>query len=122
MSKLDELITSYYENKVTQDNYKKICDGQNKEIKSLLGIGSYETESGEYKATNYETIKVEMDEDKLLEILKANNIKAIKTKEYVDMDALENLIYHNEISGDVLKLISECKYEKKSQTLRVTRK
>lgn len=120
MNKLDELITSYYENKTTQDNYKKICESQNKEIKSLIGIGTHETE--DYKATVFETSRVEFDEDKLITILKASNVKAVKTKEYVDMDELENLIYHNEISADVLKLISDCKHEKKTQTLRVTRK
>ena len=118
---LEQLIIDYYNNKKAQDEYKKICDAENKQIKQEMGVAT--KEFGEYKATVYETTKVKIDEQRLLAILKANGYStAIKTKEYVDMDELESLIYNNKIDAPILKLIGQCKDEDKIQTLRVTRK
>lgn len=52
--------------------------------------------------------KVDMDEDKVIEILKewlseAGQKKVIKTKEYVDFDALETLIYNGVVPAEKLK-------------------
>lgn len=118
---LEQLIIDYYNNKKAQDEYKKICDAENKQIKQEMGVAT--KEFGDYKATVYETTKVKIDEQRLLAILKANGYStAIKTKEYVDMDELESLIYNNKIDAPILKLIGQCKDEDKIQTLRVTRK
>jgi protein-disulfide isomerase-like protein with CxxC motif len=118
---LEQLIIDYYNNKKAQDEYKKICDEENKQIKQEMGIATKEFDG--YKATVYETTKVKIDEQRLLAILKANGYStAIKTKEYVDMDELESLIYNSKIDAAVLKLIGQCKNEDKIQTLRVTRK
>ena len=118
---LEQLIINYYNNKKAQDEYKKICDAENKQIKQEMGVAT--KEFGDYKATVYETTKVKIDEQRLLAILKANGYStAIKTKEYVDMDELESLIYNNKIDAPILKLIGQCKDEDKIQTLRVTRK
>lgn len=119
--KLDELIPTYYRNKEKMENYKKLVDEQNKNIKELMN-GEYSYEVGKYKAVVSTSTRVSMDEQKLMMLLKANNIKGvIKTIEVVDMDALENLIYHNEIPKDVLKRIGECKSEKEVKSLRVTK-
>ena len=117
---LNELIPAYYENKERMENYKRLVDKQNKEIKEIIDVGSYEANG--YKATVSISTRVDMDENKLLNILKANNIDVIKTREYVDMDELENKIYHNDIPKDVLKLIGECKSAKEIKQLRVTKK
>ena len=119
--KLDELIPTYYKNKEKMESYKKLVDEQNKNIKELMN-GEYSYEVGKYKAVVSTSTRVSMDEQKLMMLLKANNIKGvIKTIEVVDMDALENLIYHNEIPKDVLKRIGECKSEKEVKSLRVTK-
>lgn len=119
--KLDELIPTYYRNKEKMENCKKLVDEQNKNIKELMN-GEYSYEVGKYKAVVSTSTRVSMDEQKLMMLLKANNIKGvIKTIEVVDMDALENLIYHNEIPKDVLKRIGECKSEKEVKSLRVTK-
>lgn len=118
---LDELIPTYYKNKEKMESYKKLVDEQNKNIKELMN-GEYSYEIGKYKAVVSTSTRVSMDEQKLMMLLKANNIKGvIKTIEVVDMDALENLIYHNEIPKDVLKRIGECKSEKEVKSLRVTK-
>lgn len=119
--KLDELIPTYYKNKEKMESYKKLVDEQNKNIKELMN-GEYSYAVGKYKAVVSTSTRVSMDEQKLMMLLKANNIKGvIKTIEVVDMDALENLIYHNEIPKDVLKRIGECKSEKEVKSLRVTK-
>ena len=118
--KLNKLIEEYYENKETLESYKKLVDEQNKLIKDLMG-DEYSIEVNGYRAVLSTAVKVTMDERKLLQILKKNNINCIRTKEYVDMDALENMLYHEDIPADVVKLISECKDEKETKTLRVTK-
>ena len=58
-----------------------------------------------------------LDEEKLLPILKDNWVKLhgsmecpyIKTKEYIDMDALESAIYEAKLSPDVLKEMDTCR-------------
>ena len=118
---LNELIPAYYKNKEKMENYKRLVDKQNKDIKELMGDESdYETDK--YKAKVSISTRVSIDEPKLLTVLKANNIKGVvRTIEVVDMDALENAIYHNEIPKDVLKLIGDCKSEKEIKNLRVTK-
>ena len=54
---------------------------------------------------------------------KHNNItNAIRTKEYVDLDLLENMMYHNEIPQDVIVQMGDCKSEKEVITLRVSKR
>ena len=118
---LNKLVPEFYENKETMENYKKVVDKQNKEIKDLMGdMYSYETDG--YRAVVSTSSRVSMDEAKLLQIIKKHNIDCVRTKEYVDMDMLENMLYHNEIPANVVKLISECKDEKEVKTLRVSKK
>ena len=38
----------------------------------------------------------------MIEFCKQNKINVVKKREYVDMDALEKLIYNDKISKDVL--------------------
>lgn len=118
---LEELITSYYANKKSLDDFKKTCDTENKEIKSIMGVDKHVF--GDYKASVTESHKYKFDEAKMLSILKANGFtQAIKTREYVDMDELESLMYHGEIPADVTKLLGDCKHEEVIQTLRVTKR
>lgn len=121
VKKLNTLVPEYYENKETMESYKKIVDKQNKEIKELMG-DEYSFETEEYRAVLSTSTRVTMDDNKLLQILKKHNIDCIRTREYVDMDILENMLYHNEIPKNVVKLISECKDEKEVKTLRVSKK
>lgn len=120
---LDTLIPQYAENKSMLDDYKKICDDENKQIKELMEEGSYE--AGGYKATKSVQIRESFNEDKLLDVLrdvaeaKANNL--IKTKEYVDMDVLESMIYKGMIPTDVLMEIDKCRESKEVVTLRISK-
>ena len=78
-----------------------------------------------YKATYIVSDRTSIDESKLLGVIHANNIPdslgIIKTKEYIDEDALESAIYNNEISDDVMAQISECMIKKEVISLKLTR-
>lgn len=124
INNLDTLIPTYAKNKAMLDDYKKICDDENKQIKELMDEGSYET-SG-WKATKSIQHRETMNEDKLLDILKQYPTACyeqglIKTKEYVDMDVLESMIYKGVIDKNVLLEIDKCRESKEVVTLKVTK-
>lgn len=122
ISNLDTLIPTYAENKAMLDDYKKICDDENKQIKELMEEGSYET--GGWKATKSIQHRETMNEDKLLELLRKagfSQSSIIKTKEYVDMDELESAIYKGLIEKDILLEIDKCRESKEVVTLKVTK-
>ena len=113
-------------NKVEEKNLKKTIDSlaeektqKTKLENSIKSKGDFvkskfkELKVDEYYGDNYRAYlqysnKIDMDEDKVIEILKENCKKAdlkdvIKTKEYVDFDALENLIYNGGIEAQKLE-------------------
>lgn len=118
---LDNLIPQYAENKGILDDYKKICDDENKQIKELMDEGSYE--AGGWKATKIVQQRESMNEDKLLDVLRHYTFGAdvIKSKPYVDMDALESLIYKGKLSKEVLMEIDKCRESKEVVTLRISK-
>lgn len=117
---LDELIPQYAENKAMLDDYKKICDSENKKIKELMPADTYT--AGGYKATKIIQHRESMNEDKLLDILHECGLEVvIKTKEYVDLDALESLIYKNRLDNETLMKIDTCREAKEVVTLRVSK-
>lgn len=113
-------------NKVEETNLKKTIDSlaeekaqKTKLENSIKSKGDFvkskfkELEIDEYYGDNYRAYlqysnKINMDEEKVIEILKENCKKAdlkdvIKTKEYVDFEALENLIYNGGIEAQKLE-------------------
>ena len=121
---LNELIPQFYEHKQELDKYKKICDGENTEIKremerqkitecNVCGLNA------KYIIKKRETF----NEDKLLKVLKEHDCTGvIKTKEYVDMDALEDALYHNAYSKEIIMELDKCREVKETIELRVTKK
>lgn len=98
-------------NKNELDSYKKLVDADNKIIKEIMAdinVDEFAIDSSILKRSveHRET----MNEDALLQYLKDNNIEGvIKTKEYVDMDALESAIYNESISAEIVSGMSKCK-------------
>lgn len=111
MDKLAYLIDEYSEKKKEADRAKKEVDKLNLQIKEFLediGLDEYSSESFTVIRSVINTDKI--DEDKLIE--KLSNIlteeqreEVIKTKLYIDLDSLENLVYNRTIDADV---IDEC--------------
>lgn len=120
---LDELVPKYGANKAEADDLKKIVEAQNKQIKELMAdadITSYE--AGGYVASVSTTEKSKFNEAKLLNVIKGNEELAsqvIKTQEYVDMDALENILYAGTISKELLLEMDKCKETSTVVTLRI---
>lgn len=121
--KLDTLIPQYAENKSMLDDYKKICDKENKQIKELMTDDTYE--AGGYKATKSVQIRESLNEDRLLAIASQHrvfrDIGIIKTKEYVDMEALESAIYKGMLDKETLMEIDKCRESKEVVTLRISK-
>ena len=125
---LEILIPTYGSLDFELKNIKKKADGFKERIKTIvksLGVKTYRAE--DYEITYTEAERVSFKEDKLLirlkEIVANKDLKEfeglIKTKEYVDMDVLENLLYHNKFDEAEISSISSCQEIKNIPTLKV---
>ena len=118
MSKLDELIPLYYEHNELVKKHKKVADKANKEIKKIMAeqdITEFATNGLVAKVSVSE--RVDLMEDVLMEKIKELGIKGIiKTKEYIDMDALETALYNGLINPAML---AQAQTKKEVVTLRV---
>ena len=130
LNELDNLIPSYFLNKQELNNYDKICKAENTKIKQImekLTLQHYETD--QYKATRTVSERTNMDEDILLSILAesddllkiATTAGIIKTKEYVDFDALENAIYKEMFNADQMLELNKAVTTKEVVTLKVSK-
>ena len=111
MPSLKELVKSYGEMKQIVDGYKKPIEEANKEIKSIMSSKNLsEFESGGFKAKYSVSVSEGFDESKLIKVIKdtlaPEDLKLkeiIKTKEYVDMEILEDAIYNGIIPAAKLQ-------------------
>ena len=125
---LSSLVADYGENKSTFDLLKKECDRQNAEIKTLMTeLDCTEYTSGGYTAKYSVQHRESMNEDKLLELLSAEDYQhyldlgIIKQKDYIDGDALENAIYHEKIDKDILLKMDSCRETKDVPVLKISK-
>lgn len=121
LTKLDKLIPQYAANKSEMDSYKKICDRENAEIKALMAdLDLSQHTVGGYKAVRSIQHRETINEELLLAIAhKYNLFDIIKTKEYIDFDALERAIYHGRISNNVILEMDKAKEVKEVVTLTI---
>jgi len=123
---LSDMVSAYADVKAREKEVKNDVDELNKAIKAAMLEGNLsEAHGGGYVATLTEQKREDFDEDKLIALFK-NNLdtnpelaKCIKTKEYIDMEALENLIYNAEIDNNIVTEMGRCKVEKVTQVLRI---
>ena len=96
---LNLTIQEYFKNKERQDHFKTLVDRDNKKIKEKmkeLNIQNFETDNGLTAKITIQN-RDKLDEERTIAKLKALGLtSAIKTKEYLDMDELENLIYNQQ--------------------------
>lgn len=123
--KLRYLVKDYLINKEREKEFKDAASIQNTQIKvimSEMNIKEFESDNGKVVLSDRKT--EDFNEDKLIKFLKERGIEndIIKTKEYIDFDALESAIYHDKISGDNLKDMDSCKDVKVTQVLRINKK
>lgn len=119
---LKELIRLFYEDKQNLDKYKKLTDEYNQEIKDAmkeLGINEFNTDNGLVAKITIQN-RESFIEDNLINKLKELQLpEIIKTKEYVDMDALEDAIYNGKLNASEL---TNCREIKQVVTLKVSKK
>lgn len=120
---ISELIPQYGLHKDELDSLKKIVDEENKSIKSLLKqSGEVSKESDGWAVKLIVQKRESMNEAKLLEIAHQFGIpEIVKTKEYIDFDALEKAIYDHKISTEVLVEMDKAKEVKEVETLRISK-
>ena len=124
--KYEELVrkaSDYAYNKNIESGLKKKIESDNTTVKALMELlktDEVKTEDGTtvcYSVTTRESL----DEEKLIAQLKtyAPDTQCIKTKEYIDMDALESEIYHDKLPMKALVALNSCKIIKKIPTLTI---
>jgi hypothetical protein len=121
LNDLERLIPQYIANKTELDSYKKLCEKENAKIKSIMkdfSLLKYEVNG--YKALYTISKRESMNEEMLLAIAHEHGLSdIIKTKEYIDYDALEKALYDGKISDDVVLEMDKAKEVKEVVTLRV---
>lgn len=121
---LDELIPAYGDNKEKLDALDKVCKEENKQIKELLGDKTNYEANG-WKVTKSVQNRDKIDEEllcvKLAEFPEMYEAGIIKVQEYVDMQALEDAMYKNQLSKKQIDIIQSCREHKEVVTLRVSR-
>lgn len=120
---LDKLIPMYGTNNQASKEMKETLENQNKQIKSIMESLNLKThEAGGWKATCSTSERETINEEMMLSILREHDdCGIIKTKEYIDFDALENAIYNGLISKEVLLELDKAKSSKTVVTLKVTK-
>ena len=119
---INELVNEYGEKKEKLDRLKKETEKLSAEIKKSIGQNGVETER--YKATVVVSERTSMDEDKAIEVLHGTGIEdeVVKTKLYVDTDALENLIYKGAVDSTLIAKLHECIKVKQVESLRISKR
>ena len=122
---LSKTIDEYKESKDKENSLKKINNELSENIKSYMHEHNMTTaDTDNYTATLSRKDNESLNEDLAIEIIKENLggallASVIKTKEYIDEDALEKLVYNGDF--DVNKL-AKAKIVKPTFTLRVSKK
>lgn len=120
---LKQLATEYVTTKAEFDALKKRTDSLNQNLKAnmeLSNLDGIELDDGSKVCLGI-TKRESLDEEKLLVQLKkyAPETSCIKTKEYIDMDVLENEIYHDKLSQEALAAMDACREVKEIPTLTI---
>lgn len=130
LNELDKLIPQYAQNKSELDSYKKICERENNKIKSIMKdfvVTHYEADG--YRANYSVSQRETLNEELLLSLFTsvpaftkiAEDCSIVKTKQYIDFDALEKAIYDGKLSQEQLLEINKARETKEVVTLRVSK-
>ena len=126
---LNALVKGYCEDKKVEGTLKKRISDFNDQIKKLMlpvGLQDWEYDGNAIHITikHADTL----NEGKALDLLakkchdKCVELGVIKTKEYLDADALESAIYRGDIPKKVLLELDTCRDVKDTPTLNIVKK
>lgn len=119
---LEEYAKQYISCKHDEKFIKKeleICNTRIKELMKEQDLTEVPTKLGTVKYVVQH--RESFDEDLAIKLLKkiAPETDCIKTKEYIDMDVLENELYHEKLSQEAVKALDKCKTVKEVVTLTI---
>lgn len=127
-NELDELVPEFGKKNDTVKALKKETEILGEKIKELMSVDNNTYIAGDYKARYVEKETSKLNEDALLVRLskdefreEADALELIQVKEYVNMDALENALYHEKVSAELLEQIKACTTVKITPSLTVTK-
>lgn len=127
---LDKLIPQYAMNKAEMDGYKKLCDKENAQIKAIMAEFKQDKYSaGDYVASYSVSQRESINEEILLSLFAyvpgfvsvAEQYGIVKTKPYIDFDALEKALYDEALSKDQIMDIDKARETKEVVTLRISK-
>ena len=121
---LDKLVPLYGQHNTEFNALKKMVADLNAKLKECIKKNkksNTDIEIDGWKCSLTVTEEKVMNEDRLLEFAKKHNLDIIKTKEYVDADELERLIYAGKLSKKLIVEMDKCNDVKTKETLRCTK-
>ena len=127
MDGLDILVARYGKTDAEIKALKKENDADKEQIKTLMeNLGETDWTSGGYKVKRVVATTETLNEDKLLALMQKNrevlkDTGILKTKEYVDTDALENAIYVGLLPTSLLQDMDACRESKTTVSLRCSK-
>lgn len=126
VTKLDTLVRTYGAKDQQIKLLKKENDNTKERIKSLMEFHNIVSwTAGSFKVSRVESTTETLNEAKVLDVLEENKDLAvqlgiIKTKEYVDFEALESAIYQGTIPTEIVQGLDTCRESKTTVALRCT--
>ena len=127
MPNLDELVTHYGELDSKIKSMSKELESDKITIKNTLAdLKQKDYSAGGYTVTRTVSYRTKYNEDKMLDILKRDwkerygNMECpyIKTKEYIDMDQLESVLYAGELPAKTMMELNNCQEKTEIVTLK----
>lgn len=121
---LEELIPKYGEQNTQCNALKKVVADLNARIKE--SIHNAKKENTDVVVSGWVCHLTVCDnstlnEERLIEFAKKHQLDIVRTKECIDFDALESLIYKGKISDELLLEMDKCKDPATKEILRITK-
>ena len=121
---LKELIPLYGETKEQADKYDKAAKEQNKQIKIWMKKLKKDEQTVDGWTAKYSVRTSEsFNESALIEYLKSHKEfdNVVKLKEYVDEEALADLLYKNKIPKKLVLALDKFRVQKQTEYLTITK-
>lgn len=124
---LNQLIPVYGERDATIKALTKENNADKEKIKTLMeNLDVADWAAGGYKVKRVVSTTETLNEDMLLTLMQRNRtliekLGILKTKEYVDMEALEKAIYEGELPKEILTDMDACRETKTTVALRCSK-
>lgn len=130
LAQLSEMIPEYGKKNDTSKTIKKELDNWNGQIKNIMStLEMSDFQSEDYNAKYEVRVSKNMNEDKLLAFFtsskklrdKAEELGIIKTKEYIDGEAVSKAIYNQCFDKKTILEMEKCEDVKSTQYLTVSK-